>query len=200
MLRQKNLVLDTDVIKAGDILGFSGNTLVSFAINIATYGTPFCGHSHVGIMAHATDGQLLFFESTSLAELPCEIQKVLFEGTQAHKLDDLVRVTESKVYHYPLYRPLYSAEDQRLTKFLTETLGTPYDMVGAFRSAGVGLSWIESLFRPQDLASIFCSEWVVSALSIIGVCPASNASRWSPNRLIRHLRWNRVICKPRRLK
>ena len=62
-------------VKAGDILGFSGRSWISAGINIATYGIPLWGISHVGIMAHSPDGKLRFFESTSLdGDIPCEIR------------------------------------------------------------------------------------------------------------------------------
>lgn len=196
----KNLVMDLNVIKPGDVIGFSGRSWISAGVNIATYGIPLFGISHVGIMANTPDGRMLIFESTSLEDLPCEISGENFTGTQAHKLEDILRVYKGRVYHYPLYRPLYTGESERLTQFLMETIHVPYDMMGALRAAGVGLSWIESLFRSQDLSLIFCSEWVASALSVIGVFPTSNVSRWNPNRFIRCLRWNGVVCKPRRLK
>jgi len=201
MARRKlsNIVLDMNVMKPGDVIGFSGQSWISAAINIGTYGIPFWGISHVGIMAKASDGRLLLFESSE-DDIPCAISGERLVGTQAHVLDDVLKVYEGKVYHYPLYRLLYPNEDTRLTRFLMETIHTPYDLMGAFRSTGVGISWIESLFRPQDLNMIFCSEWVASALSMIGVFPTSNASRWNPNRLIRHLRWNDVLFRPRRLK
>jgi hypothetical protein len=198
--KPRNLVMDLNVIKPGDVIGFSGRSWISTVVNIATYGIPLLGISHVGIMANALDGRMLIFESTSLEDLPCEISGENFTGTQAHKLEDLLRVYAGRVYHYPLYRPLYPNESERLTQFLMETIHTSYDMMGVFCAAGVGLSWIESLLRPQDLSLIFCSEWVASALSVVGVFPTSNASRWNPNRLVRCLRWSGVVCKPRRLK
>lgn len=198
--RKTTIVLDTNVIKPGDVIAFSGGGWVSAAINIGTYGIPFFSVSHVGIMAEASDGRLLLFESTSLDNLPCVIGGEDFTGTQAHVLGDIVAAYSGRAYHYPLYRPLYRNENERLTRFLMETLHTPYDLMGAFRATGVGISWIESWFREQDLSTIFCSEWIASALSVIGIFPTSNASRWNPNRLVRHLRWNDVIFKPRRLK
>ena len=198
--KPKNLVLDMNMVKAGDVIGFSGRSWISAAINVGTYAIPLFGISHVGIMAHDDKGRLLIFESTSLDDLPCEISGEVFTGTQAHKLEDIVRVYKGRVYHYPLYRPLYPNEDERLTQFLMETIHTPYDMMGAFRSGGVGLSWFESLLRPQDLSTIFCSEWIAAALAVVGLFQTSNASRWSPNRLTRRLRWGGVLCKPRRLK
>ncbi len=188
-------------IEAGDIIGFSGRSWLSAGINIATYGIPLWGISHVGVMAHATDGRLLIFESTSLdGDIPCEITGKPICGTQAHVLDFILGHYRGKAWHYPLYRPLYVNEDERLTEFLMDTIGVPYDMMGAFRSAGVGLSWIESLFREQNLASIFCSEWVAAAYAVTGLHPTDNVSRWNPNRLCRHLRGHNILCKPRRLK
>jgi len=187
-------------VKAGDIIGFSGRSWISAGINIATYGIPLWDISHVGIMANAPDGRLLIFESTSLENLPCEISHENFTGTQAHLLDDILRVYDGKAYHYPLYRSLYPTEDERLTEFLIDTLGTPYDAMGAFRSAGVGLSWIESLFHPSNLHTIFCSEWVAAAYAVTGLHATDNVSRWNPNRLRRNLRWHGILCKPRRLK
>jgi len=199
MSKKRNIVLDINTMKAGDVVGFSGRGWISAAVNIGTYGLPFFGISHVGVMANDPDGRLLLFESSE-DDLPCAIFGEKFVGTQAHVLGDVLEVYKGKVYHYPLYRPLYPNEDARLTRFLMETIHTPYDLMGALRATGVGISWIESLFRPQDLSTIFCSEQVASALSMIGVFPTSNASRWNPNRLCRHLRWNGAVGKPRRLK
>lgn len=199
-MTSKNLVLKTDVVKPGDIIGFSGRSWLSAAINIATYGIPFFGISHVGVMAEADDGRLLIFESTAVDILPCIISGKPFAGTQAHVLEDIVGFYTGRAYHYPLYRPLYPNENARLTQFLMSTIHTPYDKIGALRATGVGISWLESLLRPQDLSTIFCSEWTASALSVTGVFPTSNASHWSPNKLTRYLRRNGVLGKPRRIK
>ena len=197
MSQQRNP--NMNVIKPGDVIGFAGNGWASAAINLGTYGIPFWGISHVGIVAKTFDGRLLLFESTSLKDTPCEITGEIFVGTQAHKLENALAGYVGRVYLYPLYRQLYSDEDSRLTQYLMDTIGTPYDLMGALRTSGVGISWIESLFRPQDLNMIFCSEWVASALSVIGVFPTNNASRWNPNRLCRYLRRDNVVYKPRRL-
>ena len=199
---KRKIVLPGDAgIRAGDIIGFSGHSRISAAINIATYGIPFWGLSHVGVMANSPDGKLRLFESTSLdGDIPCEITGKSICGTQAHVLDFIVQHYCGKAWHYPLYRSLYPQEDERLTEFLMETIGTPYDVMGAFRSAGVGLSWVESLFREQDLTSIFCSEMVAAAYATVGLFATDNVSRWNPNRLVRHLRRAEIVLRPRRLK
>ena len=196
----RSKIVNPNDLKAGDIIGFSGNSAISTLINIGTYGIPFWSLSHVGIMAHAPDGRLLIFESTTLENCPCEITGEDFSGTQAHTLDKILKAYEGKVWHYPLYRPLYETEDRRLTEFLMATIHTPYDAMGAFRSAGVGLSWVESCFREQDLHMLFCSEWAAAALADIGIFQTNDANRWNPNHLCRTLLQKELVFKPRRLR
>jgi hypothetical protein len=191
---------DPHELQPGDIIGFSGECLTSDLINIATYGIPRWGISHVGIMGEATDGRLLLFESTTLDGLPCEITGKPFFGTQAHSLEAIIKLYHGKVWHYPLCRSLYDNERQRLTRFLMETVHTPYDEMGAFRSAGVGLSWIESLFHEQDLTKIYCSEWCCAAHTTLGLFRTDNVSRWNPNRFVRTERRQGILLKPWRLK
>ena len=198
--RDASRIVSPRDIKAGDVIGFSGNSWISGLINIGTYGIPFWGISHVGIMARAADGRLLLFESTTLENMPCEITGECFNGTQAHDLDKVLKAYDGKAWQYPLYRPLYEYEDKRLTEFLMATIHTPYDAMGAFRSAGVGLSWVESCFREQDLHMIFCSEMVAAAYAKVGLMPTDNAARWNPNHLVRHLRWHEILLRPRRLR
>jgi hypothetical protein len=198
--RNKHTNIDDISFKPGDIVGFSGTHYISDLINLATYSLPRWGISHVGIMGNSSDGRLLLFESTTLDGLPCEITGQHFNGTQAHVLPDVVNAYKGRVWHYPLYRPLYEDEKERLSAFLMQTIHIPYDQMGAFRSGGAGLSWIESLFRDQDLSTIFCSEWCCAAHVNIGVFRTDNVSRWNPNRLIRVERRQSILLKPRRLK
>jgi len=198
--REAGKIVSPVDLKAGDVIGFSGNSWISGLINIGTYGIPGWGISHVRIMAHADDGRMLLFESTTLENMPCEISGECFNGTQAHDLGKILKAYDGKLWHYPLYRPLYENEDKRLTKFLMATIHTPYDAMGAFRSAGVGLSWVESCFREQDLHMIFCSEWVAAAYADIGILPTVDAARWNPNHLCRTLRRRELVFKPRRLR
>jgi len=193
--------VDLNNVKAGDIIGFSGRGWQSIAINLGTYGLPFWSLSHVGIMGRSHEGDLLLFESTTLEDdWPCAITGRPINGTQAHTLAFVLSRYAGRAWHYPLHRPLYDAENGRLTRFLLSTIGLPYDGMGALRATGVGISWIESLFQPQDLSEIFCSEWVAAAYSHLGLCPDDNVSRWNPNRLCRRLRRRGIVLKPRRIK
>lgn len=190
---------DPGETQPGDIIGFAGDDWISAGISLATYGIPWWSLSHVGIMGEH-DGRLLLFESTSLAAPPCIIAGQQVSGTQAHCLDSRLESYRGKVWHYPLYRPLFTHERERLTEFLLNTLGLPYDMIGAFRSGGVGFSWVESLLRDEDLSSLFCSEWCAAAHGDIGIFPNNNGARYSPNYFVRSERRAGILKKPRRLK
>lgn len=186
-------------MKSGDILGFSGRSFVSDFVNVATLGLPRWSISHVGILAEYK-GELLLIESTTLDGLPCVIQGKPFSGVQAHRLDDVVRAYQGRVWEYPIFRPLYDFESKRLSEFLVSKVGTPYDELGAFRTGGVGLSFAEGLLRAENLSSIFCSELVAKAYAEIGLHATDNASRWNPNKLLRELRRHEIVLKPLRLK
>jgi len=186
-------------VSAGDIIGFSGFSFTSGVINCFTYGVPRWNLSHVGIIAHY-DCEPLLFESTTLCDLPCEIQKKCVRGVQAHVLEDRIKAYPGKIWRYPLLKPLRPLEDLRLSWFLTDNIGKDYDMIGAVRSGGLGFSWLESKLRPENLESIFCSELCAAAYKQLDLLETDNASSWNPNRLIRVLRKLGLIGTPERLK
>ena len=186
-------------IKTGDIISFSGFGHTSAIINLVTFGIPYWFASHVGIIGEHKGEQLLF-ESTTLSNLPCVVQAKPFKGVQAVRLADRVRTYQGRVYHYPIYRSLFGAEDERLNAFLLEKVGTPYDRSGGMRSATHGLSGLESRFSGEDLNFIFCSELVAAAHARIGLLQTSSASRWNPNRLIRYERRTGILKRSRRLR
>jgi hypothetical protein len=186
-------------LKAGDIIGFSGDAWLSAGIALATFGVPWWSLSHVGIMGEH-DGRLLLFESTTLNSEPCCITGKCIEGSQAHPLDETVARYPGKVWHYPIYRALFPHERERLNDFLLDTLGEPYDQIGAFRAGGFGFSWLESRLRESDLASLFCSEWCAAAHAEIGLFATDNVSRWNPSFFVRTERRQGILRKPRRMK
>lgn len=189
----------TACLKPGDVVGFSGRSWLSAAINFGSYGIPLWGISHVGILAESS-GRLLLFEALVDSSLtPCHVCGEQKPGVHAHPLDDVCNVYSGSVWHYPLYRPLYEHERTRLTNFLNGVDGSEYDPIGALRSGGFLLAWIESLFRRQELSLFFCSELVAAAYAYTGLFATSNASGWNPNSLTRALRLAGVLCKPRRL-
>lgn len=147
--------------KPGDILAFSGANHVSDVINLFTFGIPRWSTSHVGILANY-NGELVLFESTTLDHLPCLIQGKSFKGSQAHRIQDVIDTYQGRIWHYPLTRPLYDFECERLSKFLIDTTGIPYDQIGAMRASDY-LAWWEQWLHPENLSSVFCSEWDIAA-------------------------------------
>ncbi len=181
-------------MKVGDLIGFSGANVVSDIINVGTWGIPRYSLSHVGIVGEH-DRELVLFESTTLDTSPCIIQGKPFKGTQAQNIADRIASYNGKVWHYPLSRYLYSHEANRLNGFLHTHIGIPYDEIGAFRACD-HFAWWEQFLHPENLSSIFCSEWCAAAHNEIGIFPTADASRWSPNHLVREERWFGVIHRP----
>jgi len=184
--------------KPGDVLGFSGDGGISFAVNILSYGLPWISISHVGIMGEH-EGELLLFESTTLSNTPCKIQDKLVEGVQAVRLEDRVEKYDGKVFWYPLVDPLFASDKRKLNQFLHDQIGKPYDLIGALRAGGSLFAWFESHLREADLNFLFCSELVASSLHKVNRLETHNVSSWSPNKLIRHGLKKNILQKPRRL-
>ncbi len=185
-------------IKAGDAIGFSGDDGISIAVNILSYGIPWFSISHLGTMGEH-EGELLLFESTTLSNIPCIIQKKSIEGVQAVRLKDRVEKYNGKVFHYPLVDPLLKYERRRLSQFLHDQIGKPYDLIGALRAGGKIWAWLEAQLREEDLNFLFCSELVAASLRHVGQLETDSASRWNPNQLIRHGLKKNILHKPRRL-
>lgn len=187
------------LVRPGDIIGFSGDSWLSAGINLATYGIPFWGLSHVGIVGKFK-GLHVIFESTSLSDMPCMVQEKKTSGTQAHSAWGCISAYRGKVWHYPLWRPLSNVESLGLTAFLLEYIGTNYDFIGAFRAGGKIWSWLESKLRQEDLTSLFCSELCVAAHRHVRIFKVNSASHWNPNRFVREERQRGILMKPRRIK
>lgn len=175
-------------VKAGDIIGFSGRNLASDGINIATFGIPRWGISHVGIIKPSQYGGPHLLESTSE------------RGVQSVSFREAVAAYDGKVWVYTLVRSLYPHELSRMASCLVGLENREYDFRGAFRSGGRIWSWMQAAFRGEDLTSLFCSELVAEVLSDIGIFPTSNASRWNPNHFVRKLRRLGIVNPPRKLK
>jgi hypothetical protein len=180
----------------GDVIGFSGRGFVSDLINVATFGVPRIGLSHVAIVVPGG----LVFESTTLAPEPCVFQHRKVDGVQAHWIDQRIAGYDGKVFHYPLTERLFNFQSTELLNFLTSLLGTTYDAIAAIRSAGRKFSWVESRLHPENLHSIFCSEMVAAAHRKVGLFHTENVARWSPNMLVRTEQREGILGKPVRLK
>lgn len=186
------------MIKAGDIIGFSGTGIVSDVINVSTQGIPRWGVSHVGIVADYKD-DLVLFESTSLSPTNCIIQKKKVKGVQAARLEDIT-LRGGKIWHYPLYRELYSADRLKLNRFLMSKMGARYDYRGAIRSGGLLVRFLAHILKGQDLEQLFCSELTAACFNHVGIIPTSDASSYSPNAFVRRSTRQGILLDRVRLK
>lgn len=186
-------------MKSGDLIGFSSHDLSGFMINLGSFGIPFYGLSHIGILAHQNH-KLRLYESTTLCELPCLVQKKIVSGAQVHNIDTRVAKYNGKVYHIPLTKPLNQLERLKLTGFLLKSVGRPYDMLGAGLSGGHILRKISRFLRDQDLNNLFCSEWCAAAHNYLNRFHTGNASTWNPNAFYRESRKRNTVKEKIRIK
>lgn len=178
-------------VKSGDLICFSGNDWVCDAINLATFALPRHGIHHVGIVCLSVDGCPLVYEAIGCEgtrPMPCERSGLVGAGFQAHYLDDVLDMTDQRVFHLPLRRALYWHEEERLGNFLDSMIGRPYDKLGAARSGGLVFRILQSFLRREDLAGLFCSEASMSAIVDIGLFSTRSAGLWNPNSMTRFLR------------
>jgi hypothetical protein len=190
-------MIESSLIKTGDIIGFSGRNLHSDVINITTGGVPRWGISHVGIIGNS-QGKHFLFESVENMQR-CAILGEEFRGVQARRMSDVLANYDGRVWHYPIYRRLYKHEIDRLSFFLLGSLGKLYDTGGAIRSGGLLYGLYNAAVYGESLSELFCSELCSAAESRIGIFPTTNASRWNPNKLIRAMRRAGVLKRRRRL-
>ena len=182
-------------LPAGTVIGFSGRGWKSHLINLGTFGLPFLGLSHIGIINR--EGQLV--ESTSLdPETPCLV-KGNRSGCKAVDLSERIRSYRGRVYAYPLTSRLLADERDALATWLRRQLGKPYDFVGALSSSGLGGSGVGALLRWHDPDALYCSELVAEALRKVNRF-RSPSPNYSPNCLLRRLKWQGVVTCPQRLK
>jgi hypothetical protein len=189
----RRLKHDAWQFEPGDLLLFAGNGLGSRAIALTTCsawellrGRWF---SHVGICA-LYQGQMLLFESTTWCDLPCAIGQRSVQGPQAHPPAQRVEAYRGAVWRLRLdpRRRLNVRESHRLTDFLVEKLGEPYDYAAAALAGTLRLRLLR-VFQ-EDLTRLFCSQYAMAALKDIGrVDQNLNAGAYSPARMARDLQY-----------
>jgi hypothetical protein len=194
----KSKLRSIERLAPGDIVGFSGYSPQSYFINAVTYGLPRWGISHVGIVGEY-DGRLLLFESTTGSTLPCYVLNRKIAGTQCHDPSARLHEYRGKAWHYPLRQPLRPWERKALTRYLTGSLGRPYDALGAFHSGASLFAYFMAKVHDENTAALFCSEWCVAALRFIERFDTDHVGRWSPNAFIRECRRRAILISPRRI-
>lgn len=197
-----------DEVKSGDLIAVSGKGPVSSLIQVATLSLPnigplgrwgWAGASHVGVVQwvfpeRSTAGEPLVYESTSFDRPPCVRAGRPIKGVQAHRLSTIID-GGGDVWHYPLRRPLYDHEQDRLLLYLESVRERSYDFLGAGKSGGgLLMRSIQRLKGKEDLTKMFCSELVVRAWIALGLMQHKNAGAWAPARVVRYV-LRRGICE-----
>lgn len=174
-------------LKTGSIIGHVGFGWQANVINLATLGLPGVSVHHVSIVSEY-EGRQLVYESTTGERPACCRRGKPCLGVQAHTVDELTALPAfTKLWIYEPRRELYAHEKVRLSCFVESALGLPYDLDGAIGAGGFGFSVLSAFLCGENLSSIFCSELCAAALVATGTIDTDDASKWSPNKLCRHL-------------
>lgn len=118
--------------------------------------------SHVGVIAqHA--GETRLFESTTLCDLPCEIQRKRVKGVQCHAPKDRIKAYKGCVWRLRLARDarLATWQSSRLTAFCEGQIGDEYDYAGLVQTGSI-LRYAR--FWTPPAKSMECSRYSMLAL------------------------------------
>lgn len=193
--------------KAGDMLAVSSKSFTSGLIQMGSLSLPnigplgkwgWSGASHVIILAPVW-GELLAYESTSFPRPPCiRTGRENPTGVQAHRIADIFD-GHGDVWHYPLRRPLYPHEEERLIAAVDACLGRSYDFLGAGKSAGGLLSRLANRLKGnEDMREIFCSELVLWTWIQTGIAQNKHAGG-NPTWLCRYALAKGICSTPQRV-
>lgn len=175
MRKSKSIILNNyhsnrSKIKTGDLILFSGNSLISLIIR----GFTFSKFSHVGVVYKIEDEDLLLMmESTSINKG--------FKGVQVVELSRRILTYSGKTYWRPLNKSLSPEMKEKFSLFRKNLLWVKYEKsivdlilsaLGASRRNGTKLS------------SVFCSELIISLFQEIGLMPKTyEPSSYCPKHL-----------------
>lgn len=142
---------------------------------------------HVGIIVHVY-GKPLVYECTSRPRPACvRTGRPEPVGVQSHHPQSIITAGE-RVWHYPMKRPLYAHEEDRLLAAAEQCLGAGYDQF----DGGGPIRWAaRKLFAAERLGNWFSAEFVAHVWGQVGVLHA--ARLWTPRRLLRHARRHGIV-------
>lgn len=188
--------LPDDRFQPGDIAACFGTGFVSRAISYETF-RPFAprrlklGPSHVAILC-PLNGEMRWFESTSLCERPCLIREEICHGCQCHRPADRIRDYTAAggrvdVYRFSAIDRLSQGEQDMLCRTLCHFVEgrVSYNWGGALIS-GTRIIRRLSIFRSR-LDDVFCSQLLAAVLQRRHRMNRRNPSEFNPGRLLRTL-------------
>lgn len=173
-------------LEPGDILGLSGASAAADAINLATWGVPRRGLSHLAIVTpYMLSEGVVVCEATIQEDYPCVYADNCVSGVQAHWPDEWLARQHGRVWHYPIASEVNGRDARILGEWCRLMMGRPYDYWGALHARDVVGGWLLHRVVPEDFGEFFCSEFVPASLRTIDRFSSDNCSAWSPNRFTR---------------
>lgn len=178
-------------LRPGDVLGLSGACALGDAINLATWGVPRSGLSHLAIVTPYCPSVmqapgLVVCEATTRQDYPCAYAEKCVSGVQAHWPAEWLHHQKGRVWLYRPSRAISEQDAYAMGEWCSRMMGVPYDYWGALHARQVVGGWLLHRFLPEDFNEFFCSEFVPAALRWVGLFEADNCSVWSPNKFTRH--------------
>jgi hypothetical protein len=173
-------------VKSGDVFAFSGSSLPSQVVKLATQSE----YVHVAIVVWVDrrveqNNAILIAESHVNVRLPSVGSGKRRLGVQFQWLDDRIATQTGPIWWIPLAQALDEPAIEALRDWLqlTEEAETPYDFKQAI---GIGLSALGwSGLSQSDDQAFFCSELVTRSLQVAGVIGGDvNAAACSPDNVI----------------
>ncbi len=167
MLLQKSLEDVCGLMKAGDVIAFSGKGDFSEIIKWATRSVV----SHVG---------------TVLVDASCEFMESSTDGVVQSNLRERYENNDvGEIWWLPLRKEIYDKMDKKIYHdFLIHQKGKEYDIAQAIKSAIDTFDNVPLIrtatHNNEDFARFFCSELVAAALEESGAIPNLNASEVTP--------------------
>jgi len=133
--------------------------------------------------------QLLLYESTKNGDRTPDVTSGYNNYTGVHAFEARQRITsyKGKVFYIPLRKELDKDGERVMRKWITDQHRnkTPFDYFQMF-GAGFDLFDKFGVENKQDLAELFCSEFVTASLQLAGAMPKEmNASEQTPVDVVR---------------
>jgi len=181
-----------DTAETGDIVLFSGQSMLSKSLKIAQ---GFTNWSHIGMIVRLGEDKILIFESTSADGVIDVISGVTKEGP---RLVDAKTTIQRYIRAAPgcmvVLRRLYvdqrfknargfspASRMAKFTAFLMRVHKLPYERnpIELMRAAPMGRG-LELVYAAHGTSSYFCSELVYESLLVLGLVDNDNPSLYLP--------------------
>jgi len=162
--------------RTGDLWLFRGRSLADRAIQTVT-NSPV---NHVGMAVALEDMPPLLWHAELGKSLPDAWTGERHRGVQLHKLEDAVRIWDSKYGQRAWVRRLEGgevtrAQEDRLIETIDKYNGKPFPT-----TPGLARSWVTGRVRRREASreTIYCAELVAVTMQHMGLLPDKRPMSW----------------------